>query len=75
MIATDVPGLSEVVGAAGLLFPVGDHAALARHICRVTDWDELRRKLIEQGQARAEAYSIENTVDAYVRLYEAALNR
>lgn len=69
IIASDVPGLSEVVGSAGLLFPQGDAGALARHLNAVLASDDLRQKLARASQQRAQEFSIERTVQSYLDIY------
>ena len=53
VIATDVPGIRDVVrdGITGLLVPPGDPAALAEAIRRVVEDAEFRRRLIEAARA------------------------
>ncbi len=72
VVASDVPGLSEVVGSAGLLFPQGDAGALARHINAVLASDELRQKLARASLQRAQEFSIERSVDSYLDIYRKA---
>ena len=65
VIASDVVGSRELVRpeATGLLFPYGDVAALARHLQRLLEHPEQRRRLGEAGRATVmEEYSIERYV-------------
>ena len=73
VIASDVPGLADVVRGAGVLFPVGDHAALAREIQKLLDSPERCREMSRAGQQRARCFSIERTVDGYLAAYESLL--
>ena len=73
VIASNVTGLADIVQGAGLLFPPGDCEKLAALIMSVVDSEELRARLIGEGRARAQAYSIEQTVDSYVAMYRAAV--
>lgn len=73
VIATDVPGLSQVVGSAGLLFPPGDAECLAKHIRSLLASESLRQQLAEAGRERARNFSIERSVEAYINLYESVL--
>jgi glycosyltransferase involved in cell wall biosynthesis len=73
VIASDVPGLGQVVGSAGLLFPAGDAECLAKHIRSLLDSEPLRRRLSQAGKERARSFSIEGSVEAYISLYESVL--
>ncbi|MGH9669124.1 MAG: glycosyltransferase, partial [Terriglobales bacterium] len=73
VIASDVPGLSQVVGSAGLLFPRGDADCLAGHISSVLASESLRRQLSQAGRERARSFSIEQSVEAYINLYRSVV--
>ena len=73
VIASDVPGLAEVVGGAGVLFPPRDDKALARHLAALIGSPELRREMSRVSRERARQFSIEKTVDGCIRLYESVL--
>ena len=75
VIASDVPGLRELVGGAGLLFPRGDHAALGRHLQSLIDSPQLRAQIAENCRRRAQEFSLERTADAYLALYDSLLKR
>lgn len=75
VIASDVPGLAEVVGKAGLLFPAGDVEALAGHIASLLGSPARRRELGAAGQARAQEFSIDRSVEAYLEIYRAAAEK
>ena len=53
VIATQIGGIPEVVGDAGLLFPSEDVAALAQHLRTLIKTPTLAARLRVQGQARA----------------------
>jgi glycosyltransferase involved in cell wall biosynthesis len=55
VIASDVPGCREVLddGAAGVLVPAGDHAPLARAICRLLGSENERAAWAGRGLERA----------------------
>lgn len=61
VIASDIPPHREVAGEAALLVPSGDVGALAAALGRVADDGALRARLVEAGQARAAAFSWEET--------------
>ena len=75
VIANDVPGLAQVVEGAGILFPVGDHEALAREIQALLSSPERRRAMSNASRKRAQCFSIEKTVDGYLAMYESVLRQ
>lgn len=71
VVASDVGGNSEVVldGESGLLFPVGDFAALANRLlglCRPEVRDRLGRQALHRV---AQAFSMESMVRQYTQMY------
>lgn len=74
IIVSDVDGLSQVVGSAGLIFPKGDSKTLASYIRLVSEnkliYDDYSRKSIE----RAKLYDITYMVDSYINVYKGILN-
>ena len=70
IIASDVNGLSQVVGKAGLVFPKGDSKALAACISLISNdrklYDEYSKKSVE----RAESFDVSYMVDAYIEIYK-----
>lgn len=73
VVATAVPGLSEVVGDAGLLVPAGDVEALAAALRRVLDSENLRNELCRKSLERAQQFSIQQCADSYLSLYSSLL--
>jgi glycosyltransferase involved in cell wall biosynthesis len=73
VIASNVPGLSSVVGGAGILVSSTDHKALASQISRLIELPTLRAELSRKGAERALEFNIDKTVDAYLRLYSSLL--
>jgi glycosyltransferase involved in cell wall biosynthesis len=73
VVASDVPGLAQLVAGAGILFPVGDDKVLARHLTALIGSPELRREMSQASVRRARQFSIENTVDGCIRMYESVL--
>lgn len=68
VIASDVPGLREVVQGAGILFASGDSRGLATIVLDLLSDD--RRVLIgEKCKSRSAEYDIEKMVDEYLALY------
>lgn len=75
VVATDVPGLSEIVSGAGVLFAPGDDKALAGHLRRIFDSPAMREELSRASLRRAPDFSIERAVQGWIQLYESVLSR
>ncbi|HEY4930149.1 MAG TPA: glycosyltransferase [Terriglobales bacterium] len=73
VIASDVPGLAQVVEGAGVVFPVGDHASLARELNDLAGSAERRARMSEASCRRARDFSIDKTVDLHIQMYEDVL--
>jgi phosphatidyl-myo-inositol alpha-mannosyltransferase len=73
--ASDIPGYRAVVedGVQGLLFPPGDHRALARVLIRLVEDDAAREKMAAAALVRAEVFSWENLVEDVEEAYEDAM--
>lgn len=74
IIASNVPGLAEVVGDAGILVPPGDSATLAREVCNLINSPDRRQQLSRAAVERGRQFSIEKTVAAYIELYKSVLS-
>lgn len=72
-IASDVDGLREVVGGAGVLFPHGDDRSLANSIQRLCENPDYYREVAEACQNRARQYDISLMADSYHKLYQSLL--
>lgn len=70
VIASDVPGLSEVVGNAGILFEKGDSEDLARKIRELCEDEKYYRSIATRCMERASRYDISEMVDGYDTLYK-----
>ncbi len=75
VIASDIPGLRDVVGDAGLLFPAGDHLRLAQCIRSLLLNPGLRHKLSACAVNRARQFSIDKSAAEYERIFEAAASK
>lgn len=73
VIASDVPGLSWVVGDAGILCKPGDQDALAQQMSLLASNPELRKVLSAKSKDRAKQFDIKNVADAHIRLYESLI--
>lgn len=69
VVASDVPGLREIIGGAGILFPQGDALDLANKIIALEQDEVYRQQTIERGRERAWQYDISTMVDHYWQLY------
>lgn len=72
VVASDIPANRELVvrDETGLLFPVGDCAALARQTDRLLGDAALARRLGEAGKRRMQTeFSVERMVQAHADLY------
>ena len=68
-VASRVPGLTTVVEGAGILFPEGDHEALATEL-RLLITDDLHYQNVARlCQERAKNYGIDQTVEKHIALY------
>lgn len=61
-IVSHLPGVADIVEGAGMTFPVGDDAALARLIGQVRDDEALRADLSRRARERARQFSWQRTV-------------
>jgi glycosyltransferase involved in cell wall biosynthesis len=75
VIASDAPGMREVVHGAAVMFPVGDSDALAARICELICSRPYREKLSAASRQRASLFSIAQTVNRYKALYDAVLSQ
>lgn len=71
-VATDVGGCGEVVidGETGLLVPAKETEALAHAIIEILTHDERYAQMSNAAKHQAERYTLNQCVDAHLRLYE-----
>ncbi len=74
VIASDVPGLAQMVCDAGLLFTAGDVDGLAEGIKLLLGNSALRARLGASALKRARQFGLDATLDRYAALYRNALN-
>lgn len=72
-IASDVPGLTEIVKGYGLLFKTGDEKALAAHVQNLRNDTAFYNNIKAQCTARAHDFEIQNMIKAYMKLYKVVL--
>ena len=68
-VASNVPGLSEVVEGAGLLFEDNDELALSAHLTALLDDPALRKEIGDRCLERSNRYDIQTMVEKYLKLY------
>lgn len=71
VVASDVPGLAEVVGGAGLLFPQGDEKTLSATILRLAEDGNFYAETATACSRRAADFDIRETCAAYLKIYGA----
>ncbi len=68
LIVSEAGGLAECVGDAGLVFPNGDHIALADHMLTLLDDPDLQRSQSARARERAKSFLPAIFVDQYIAL-------
>lgn len=74
MVASDVQGLREVVGGAGILFKEGDDKALANEIVKLLSDKSYYNEISMSCLQRASKYDINIMVEKYYREYLKLVN-
>lgn len=74
VVASDVPGLRDVVDGAGMLFEKGNEKALAKCLNLIIGHCDIHEDLRKKGEERALQYDIETTIAAHDALYKKYLN-
>lgn len=69
VIASDVQGLREVVGGAGILFPDDDYRTLAKEIMHLATDSRLYDSIVTRCQNRANDYDINLMAQRYNEVY------
>lgn len=69
VIASDVPGLKDVVAGAGLLFKVADASDLASKIDSLIDDNNLRLSTIELQKKKVTNFTIDRMAAEYAAIY------
>lgn len=73
VIASDVPGLAEVVRGAGLLFKLHDERELAAHILKLSEDKEYYEKISQRCFMRAKEFDVSIMNARYEELYKSLL--
>ncbi|MDK2906304.1 MAG: hypothetical protein PWQ66_265 [Petrotoga sp.] len=74
VVASDVPGLREIVTGFGLIFEVGNSEELANKINKLINDPIKYNEIAKKCKLRANSYSIEKMVDEYIEQYKILLN-
>jgi len=74
-IASDAPGLTDVVKGAGLLFPVGDETALAKHIRMLLNDENFYNEVAKACLERSKKYNIAIMVEKHIALYKIVVHK
>lgn len=74
VIASDVDGLREIVGDAGVLFPPGDEEALAAEILKLSEDETYYCEVASRCRRRADEFDISKMVQEYENVYKEILN-
>lgn len=69
VVASDVPGLREVVEGAGLLFELEDEEALAQVVLNLRQDNRLYDRVANACKERAKEYDISIMAEKYLKLY------
>ncbi|MGJ8734525.1 MAG: glycosyltransferase [Cellulophaga sp.] len=69
-IASDVPGLKDIVKDAGLLFPDNNSELLAKNISNLLKDGQFYNRIVIECIKRAESYNIEKAIKKQLTLYK-----
>lgn len=70
LVASDVPGLRDVVKDAGLLFKTGDYIRLSEIIKTLAEDPDYARSIAKKGYERALQFDIHKMVQKHIELYQ-----
>lgn len=74
-IASDAPGLTEVVENAGLLFPIGDIDQLKNTIIKLTSDDTYYQTVVNDCLERANEFDVNKMVQKHITLYKTLIGK
>ncbi|MFM2229267.1 MAG: hypothetical protein RL607_525 [Bacteroidota bacterium] len=74
-IASDVPGLTEIVEGAGLLFPCGDAHKLSIIFLELDANPEFYAQIAMRCKKQVENYSIEAMIQTHLQLYQSLIKK
>ena len=70
VVASDLPAFGDVLGEAGIWFPKGDSATLARQLINLLDDPDGTKQLGLRAAEAAACYDWDRVTSAYVQLYQ-----
>lgn len=73
-LASDAPGLNEVVENAGVLFPIGDYSYLKERILELTHNTEKYNEVAKKCQSRAKDFDINLMINKHIELYKLVIS-
>lgn len=68
-IASDVPGITDLIKDYTDLFPFGNEKILANYIMRLLNDDVYRKEIVQKNQLFVRRYDISSTAEKYMKLY------
>ena len=69
-LASDVPGVTNLVGNYGVLFPLGKSEILAKKIIELEEDTAYKNSVIQRCKQRASEFSLELMSSNYIKLYK-----
>lgn len=72
-LASNAPGLGEIVKNAGILFPIGDANTLATQINKLLQDTTHYNDIVTRCMERAQQYSINHTITKEIELYKSII--
>jgi glycosyltransferase involved in cell wall biosynthesis len=74
LIASDVDGLSDIVGGAGVLFPFNNDVLLAQQVMKLLDNQNYYNNVVKSCLNRAATYDIDTMINSHITLYNSLIN-
>jgi len=69
-LASNVPGLADIVSGYGIVFPQGDEEQLAHEIINLINNKRYYMIVSEKGQERASNYDLSTMIEEHIKLYK-----
>ncbi|OGQ98721.1 MAG: hypothetical protein A2505_02050 [Deltaproteobacteria bacterium RIFOXYD12_FULL_55_16] len=75
LVATDIHGIPEIIdeGVSGFMVGSGDCGGMAARVVELLENDALRRRIVEGGLQKVQAFSMDTMVRNYEKLYGSVL--
>ena len=71
-VASEAPGLSNVVDGAGVLFPIGDENYLATELEKLFNDQDYYQKIAARCMERSQNYGLQKMIEKHINLYSEA---